>query len=57
MVNANFTFDSKMTPQQIQLHDLVQNLLIVLSDKEKYIIKNRFALDTKKKLTLEEIKE
>ncbi len=58
MVNTtNFTFDSKLTPQQIKLHELVQNLLIVLSDKEKYIIKNRFALDTKKRLTLEEIGE
>lgn len=56
MVNANFTFDSKLSPQQIQLHDLVQNLLIVLSDKEKYIIKNRFALESKKQ-TLEEIGE
>jgi len=57
MVNTtNFTFDSKMTPQQIKLHELVQNLLIVLSDKERYIIKNRFALDTKKR-TLEEIGE
>lgn len=55
MVNTNFTFDRKLSPQDIQLHDLVENLLIVLSDKEKYIIKNRFALQTDKKLTLEEI--
>ncbi len=55
MVNTNFTLDSKLSAQEIQLHDLVQNLLIVLSDKEKYIIRNRFALETKKRLTLEEI--
>lgn len=57
MVNTNFTLDSKLSPQQIKLHELVQNLLIVLSDKEKYIIRNRFALDAKKRLTLEEIGE
>lgn len=57
MVNTNFTFDSKLSPQQIQLHDLVQNLLIVLSDKEKFIIKNRFALEKNRRLTLEEIGE
>ncbi|MFA6024609.1 MAG: sigma factor-like helix-turn-helix DNA-binding protein [Candidatus Gracilibacteria bacterium] len=55
MVNTNFTFDSKLSPQQIKLRELVRSLLIVLSDKEKYIIKSRFALDTKKKQTLEEI--
>ncbi len=55
MVNTNFTLDSKLSAQEIQLHDLVQNLLIVLSDKEKYIIRNRFALETQKRLTLEEI--
>lgn len=54
MVNTNFTFDSKLTPQQIKLHELIQSLLIVLSEKEKYIIKNRFALETEKQ-TLEEI--
>lgn len=57
MVNTNFTLNSKLSAQEIQLHDLVQNLLIVLSDKEKYIIRNRFALETKKRLTLEEIGE
>lgn len=55
MVNTNFTFDSKLSPQEIKLHELIQNLLIVLSDKEKFIIKNRFALGQPKKLTLEEI--
>jgi len=57
MVNTNFTLDSKLSAQEIKLHELVQNLLIVLSDKEKYIIRNRFALETKKKHTLEEIGE
>ncbi len=55
MTNANFTVDSKLSPQQLKLHALIQHLLIVLSDKEKYIIENRFALDKKKRLTLEEI--
>lgn len=55
MVNTNFTFDSKLSPQQIKLHDLITNLLIVLSDKEKYIISNRFALNESRRLTLEEI--
>jgi hypothetical protein len=55
MTNANFTVDSKLSPQQLKLHALVQHLLIVLSDKEKYIIENRFALDSKKRMTLEEI--
>ncbi len=55
MVNTNFTFDRKLSPQDIKLHELVENLLIVLSDKEKYIIKNRFALETDAKHTLEEI--
>ena len=57
MLNTNFSLDSKLSPQEIHLHELVQNLLIVLSDKEKYIIRNRFALDSKKRLTLEEIGE
>ena len=55
MTNANFTVDSKLSPQQLKLHALVQHLLIVLSDKEKYIIENRFALDKRKRMTLEEI--
>ncbi len=55
MVNTNFTFDRKLSPQDIKLHELVENLLIVLSDKEKYIIKSRFALESQGKLTLEEI--
>lgn len=55
MANTNFTYNSKLSPQQLELHDLVQHLLIVLSDKEKYIIQNRFALEKKRKMTLEEI--
>ena len=55
MTNTQFTVDNKMSPQQIKLHDLVKNLLIVLSDKEKFIIENRFALETGNKLTLESI--
>jgi len=55
MVNTNFTFDRKLSAQELKIRDLVRNLLIVLSDKEKFIITNRFALDTQKRLTLEEI--
>jgi transcriptional regulator with XRE-family HTH domain/predicted Zn-ribbon and HTH transcriptional regulator len=55
MNNANFMVDDKLSPQQVQLHDLIQHLLIVLSDKEKYIIQNRFALENKERMTLEEI--
>lgn len=55
MDQANFTFDSKLSPQELKLHSLINHLLIVLSDKEKFIIQNRFALDDRKKMTLEEI--
>lgn len=55
MVTTNFTVDSKMSPQELKLHSLISHLLIVLSDKEKFIIQNRFALDNGKKMTLEEI--
>ncbi|MBT5517008.1 hypothetical protein HOK22_03790 [Candidatus Peregrinibacteria bacterium] len=55
MNNANFTINSQLSPQELQLHELIQHLLIVLSDKEKYIIENRFALEDGKRMTLEEI--
>ncbi|MFA5792849.1 MAG: sigma factor-like helix-turn-helix DNA-binding protein [Candidatus Gracilibacteria bacterium] len=55
MVNTNFTLDRKLSAQELKIRELVRNLLIVLSDKERFIITNRFALDTQKKLTLEEI--
>lgn len=55
MVTTNFTVDSKMSPQELKLHALISHLLIVLSDKEKFIIENRFALEKGKKMTLEEI--
>lgn len=55
MVNTNFTINTQLSPQQVELHSLIEHLLIVLSDKEKYIIENRFALNENKKLTLEEI--
>jgi len=38
-----------------KVQDLVNNLLIVLSDKEKYIIENRFSLNDNPRLTLETI--
>jgi hypothetical protein len=38
-----------------KVQDLVNNLLIVLSEKEKYIIENRFSLNDNPKLTLETI--
>ncbi|MFA5855104.1 MAG: sigma factor-like helix-turn-helix DNA-binding protein [Candidatus Gracilibacteria bacterium] len=55
MVNTNFVFDRKLSPKELKLRDLVENLLIVLSDKEKYIIESRFALSSPEKLTLEQI--
>lgn len=38
-----------------ELQGLVQNLLLLLSDKEKVVIKKRFALDGKGRFTLEQI--
>ena len=55
MVQANFTVDSKMSPQELKLHALIEHLMIVLSDKEKFIIQNRFALMNKERMTLEQI--
>ena len=55
MVNTNFTINTQLSPQQVELHSLIEHLLIVLSDKEKYIIENRFALRANKRQTLEEI--
>lgn len=57
MVTTNFTIDNKMSPQELKLHPLISHLLIVLSEKEKFIIQNRFALEKSKKMTLEEIGE
>jgi len=39
----------------VKVKDLINGLMIVLSDKEKYIIENRFSLVNDKKLTLEKI--
>jgi len=55
MVNTNFTINTQLSPQQVELHPLIEGLLIVLSDKEKYIIENRFALNDKRRQTLEQI--
>jgi len=44
-----------MSPQALKLHALIDHLMIVLSDKEKFIIQNRFALENNKRMTLEEI--
>ncbi len=38
-----------------KVQDLINGLMIVLSDKEKFIIENRFSLNNKPKLTLENI--
>ena len=38
-----------------KVQDLINGLMIVLSDKEKFIIENRFSLNDKPKLTLENI--
>lgn len=55
MVNDNFVINSQLSPRQIELHPLVQQLLIVLSEKEKYIIQNRFNLGQAGRKSLEEI--
>lgn len=55
MSSTNFTFNGRLSPQELKVRDLVRSLLIVLSDKEKFIITNRFALENPKRLTLEEI--
>lgn len=55
MVNTNFTINTQLSPQQVEVHSLIEHLLIVLSDKEKYIIESRFALNSSKKKTLEQI--
>ncbi len=38
-----------------KVQDLINGLMIVLSEKEKFIIENRFSLNDKQKLTLENI--
>ncbi|EKD47629.1 MAG: RNA polymerase sigma factor [uncultured bacterium] len=55
MATPNFTVSSSATASDINLSALVENLLIVLNEKEKHIIERRFALHQKKKQTLEEI--
>ncbi len=55
MANDNFVINSQISPRQIELHPLIQQLLIVLSDKEKYIIQNRFDLGQAGRQSLEEI--
>ena len=55
MVTTNFTYDSQLSPKDVELHGLIQGLLVVLSDKEKYIIENRFSLEKNGKKTLEQI--
>ena len=53
--NGNFVVDNQLSPSQLELRSLIDHLLIVLSDKEKYIIESRFALSTPRRQTLEEI--
>lgn len=55
MNTSPFNLDPKASATEVPLSDLVQNILIVLNDKERYIIENRFALGIAKKLTLEKI--
>lgn len=50
-----FSLSSSVTPEEINLKELIENLLLVLSDKEKYIIKHRFALHNTDRRTLEKI--
>lgn len=50
------TFDPSATTQNLKdLKNLVNNLLILLSPKEKHIIENRFALNNNSQATLEKI--
>ncbi len=55
MLHANFTVNNQLSPQQVKLNKLIKSLLIVLSEKEKYIIESRFSLQRQKRQTLEEI--
>ncbi|MBU1018716.1 MAG: sigma factor-like helix-turn-helix DNA-binding protein [Patescibacteria group bacterium] len=55
MATPNFTVNNNATATDINLSELIENLLIVLNDKEKHIIERRFALHQKKKQTLEQI--
>lgn len=55
MMNYDFTVNTDLSPQDLEIQALVKHLLVVLSDKERFIIENRFALEENSKLTLEEI--
>ncbi len=53
-----FASNPTLSPQEIALKELVEHLLVVLSGKEQYIIKSRFALGEKtERKTLNEIGE
>lgn len=54
MISTNFTLQTDLSPQQLALQELIRGLLVILSDKEQFIIQNRFALEGNK-MTLEEI--
>ncbi len=47
--------DASVVSTMLDLQSLVDNLLLLLSDKEKNVIKKRFNLNSKGKFTLEEI--
>lgn len=55
MAQTNFTYNGQLSAHEVPVHELIQKLLIVLSEKEKYIIQNRFALEKRDKQTLEQI--
>ncbi len=55
MTTPNFTINANATANDIKLGELINNLLIVLNEKEKHIIQNRFALNQSNKQTLEQI--
>lgn len=55
MSTPNFTVNNNATASDINLSELIENLLIVLNEKEKHIIERRFALHQTKKQTLEQI--
>ncbi len=51
MQNSNFN----LTETLVELDGIVNNLLLLLSDKEKFVIRKRFNLDGKGRRTLEEV--
>lgn len=55
MSTEPLTFTASGTTANLNLKEIVEKLLLVLSEKEKYIIKHRFSVGTDSKKTLEAI--